>query len=336
MAPRRYKSLDECRELIRDYCAELEEGSRVEGSNTRYQQDLRWFDGWLDEQDIESPVDVTPSDGRPLQSALKDQFSGTTGRYRWDRIFAFYEWMKAMRIMDENPLTYHDSKKKDRGLDKDTQQSEEMGDNERYAVNEEEIRLMEENVGDPTLRNTLLIRLMWQTGMRRGEVSELKVSDIDRENRVITISSDVSKSNESRQVAYQRSLDGLLSSWLDKGRRKQWVPTSAEDMDYLFVSTHGNQLAAESINEVVRKAAINAGINRKLDYEPANGGARWKITSHSIRHGFGTHMVHEVDDVTIYEVSRMMGHSSVQITEDTYVDKQADDVIDVHQKHGPS
>jgi integrase/recombinase XerD len=340
MPPRRYKNLEDCRDLIVEYCNELSDSTsddddnmRNSASTQRYLQDLRWFDSWLDGEEIESPVDVETRNGAKLMRSLNDEFSGTTGRYRWDRIFAFYDWMVAIDMIPSNPLTYHDNKKSSRGLSKDTQQSQEMGDGERYALSESEIRQMEENVGNPTLRNTLLIRLMWQTGMRRSEVSELELNDIVREEREITISSDVSKNDEERIVGYQRSLDGLLSSWIDKGRRDQWV-SGDEDMPFLFVSTHGNQLAPESINEVVRKSAISAGINRKLDYTPANGGSRWKITAHSIRHGFGSHMVHNTD-ATLFEVSQMMGHSSVSVTESTYIEHEPDAGLDSHKKFGP-
>ena len=338
--PRRYKPLDECRELIQDYCQELQDGTsddddnmRDSASTRRYEQDLRWFDGWLDEQDIDSPLEVETRDGGKIMSSLVDQFNGTTGRYRWDQIFAFYEWLVVMDFISKNPLEYHDQKKKNRGLSKQSQQSQEMGDNEKYAVSQEEVRMMEENVGNPKNRNVLLIRLMYQTGMRRSEISELTVDDIDRNNREIKISSNVAKNDKMRVVAFQRSLDVLLSDWLDSGHREQWL--GGQEMDYLFISTHGNQLAPESINEVVRKAAINAGINRELDYEPANGGSRWKITSHSLRHGFGHHMVHETD-ASLYEVSKIMGHSSVKITEETYLDHEPDAGLDIHHMYGPS
>lgn len=338
--PRRYKELSECRDLIQDYCQELQDGTsdddvnmRDSASTRRYLQDLRWFDGWLDDHGIDSPVEVKTRDGGKIMSSLVEQFNGTTGRYRWDQIFAFYQWMVVMDIVEKNPLEYHNRKKKNRGLSKHSQQSQEMGDDENYAVSQEEVRLMEKHVGKPKNRNRLLIRLMYQTGMRRSEVSELTLDDIDRDKREITISSEVSKNDKMRVVAYQRSLDVLLSDWLDNGHRDQWL--AGQEMNYLFISTHGNQLAPESINEVVRKAAINADINRKLDYNPANGGSRWKITSHSLRHGFGHFMVHNTDS-SLYEVSKIMGHSSVQITESTYLDHEPDAGVEVHHKYGPS
>jgi len=109
MAPRRYKSLDECRDLIREYCDELSDSTsdddsdmRDSASTQRYLQDLRWYDGWLDEQDIESPADVETRDGAKLMRSLSDEFSGTTGRYRWDRIFAFYDWLVAIDVIASN------------------------------------------------------------------------------------------------------------------------------------------------------------------------------------------------------------------------------------------
>ncbi|MFC4249623.1 tyrosine-type recombinase/integrase [Natribaculum luteum] len=191
-----------------------------------------------------------------------------------------------------------------------------MEDGEGYAVDQSEVRLMEEAVKRHKNRDKLVIRILWQTGMRRGELAELTLDDIDRPRREITIREEISKSDYTRVVAYHPSLDGLLRQWIDGGDRDA---LNRKNRDELLVGERGGKVRGERINEIVRDAAIDAGINRKLGYTDANGGTRWKITAHSLRHGYGTHMANKTD-MGIWELSKQMGHASVDTTERIYVE----------------
>jgi len=337
--PSKYKDFDECRPEIKQYGRHLDAGTddndsekRSSGSTRRYKQDLKWFDYYLDEKNIDCVSDVTSSNALDIGYTLSEDFNGTTGRYRWDVIHSFYDWAVKKQLLDSNPLEqWNEDKKEDFGLTKSTQQLNELGDGEKYALSQDEIRLMEENVGNPRIRNQLLIRLIWQTGVRRGEASELCLDMIDREAREINLPKSITKNGKRRVVAYQPNTDGLLRQWIDEGYRDECIGQSGDNEDddgYLFIGIRGEQLSAEAINEVVKKAADNAGINRRL-YADANAPVdedgnkeknRWKITSHNIRHGLGTHLVNETD-MDVYSVSKYLGHSSVDITESIYVEE---------------
>lgn len=351
--PPRYKSVEECRHWIREYIDELETGTddndgelRSSSSTQRYKQDLRWYDHWLDEHDVTEVVDVTPAQANRVGRTLSSDFNGTTGRYRWDRIHSLHDWLVDMGIVDQNPFArWNDRKDEMWGLTKSTQQEKELDDGEKYAVSQEDIRLMEENVGRNRVRDQLAIRMMWQTGMRRGEMSQLTTPMLDREAREITLPGTITKNGNKRIVAYQPSLDGLLSEWLDYGYRDEML--AGRDHDYLFVGERGARLSADRINEIVYEAADRAGINRKM-YADANAATdengepipnRWKISAHNVRHGYGTYMIHEApnedEEARLWEVSKQMGHSSVEITEERYVEDNPRAGIDYVHSHGP-
>lgn len=333
--PPRYKKIKECRPLCEKYAKHVERTADDddpklpdEDSAERYTRDIRWFDHWLDEQGFECPTDVDTAAAAVLGGELADEFSGTTGLYRWDRIYAFYEWLVRREHAEKNPLEkWNAVKDSEFGLTKTTAQSKHIENDETYAISEEEIRMMEEKVGRPRVRNQCIIRMMWQTGMRRGEVSGLLRPDLNRDEREITIRAENAKNDEERVVPYQKSLDGLLSTWIDRGQRDNF---NDDNLDWLFLGERGAQLSGEAINDVVRKAAINAGINRRI-YADGNQGDdddednRWLITSHNIRHGFGTFVVEQAidrgEDPRIWELSKQMGHSSVDITEEIYIDR---------------
>ena len=352
---RRYRDIEDCRSKIEKYGDHLDSGtgdgdSRKEGSTRRYKQDVRWFDEWMDEQDIDSITDVSSEDAAQLGYSLSKEFNGTTGRYRWDRIHTFFKWAKRMEFIESNPLEkWNDSKDEDFGLTKSTQQEHELEDEEEYAVSQEDVRVMEENVGSPRLRNQMLIRLLWQTGVRRQEASLLDLGMIDFNEREIEMPGRITKNDKNRVVAYQPNLDGLLRKWLSDG---YWSECRGENLDELdedekdeqplLVGERGARLSPEAINEAVRKSADNAGINRRL-YADANAPTdengdrkknRWLITAHNIRHGIGSYLVHETD-MGIYEVSKYLGHESVDTTEEIYVEEDPRAGTDDAKRYGP-
>ncbi|WP_248517925.1 tyrosine-type recombinase/integrase [Salinarchaeum laminariae] len=245
-----------------------------------------------------------------------------------------------MDMIDSNPLDkWHSDKKEEFGLTRSTEQSRKLND-QRYATDEDEVRLMEENVGRHLIRDQLIIRCLWQMGMRRGELAGIELRDIEREDREVTIREQVAKNDEMRVLAYQPSLDGLMKKWLDEGRREE-MAAGAEHGRFL-VGERGAPLSGDRINDVVKEAARRAGINELLyadanateDEEGTKEKNRWKISAHAIRHGFGTYLVHETD-AGLWEVSQAMGHHSVKVTEGIYVDDDPRAGIDHVHMYGP-
>lgn len=286
-------------------------------------------------------MDVTSPQANEVGRTLSREFNGTSGLYRWNRIYAFHDWLRRMEHSDSNPFEKWDEDKTEEfGLTKSTELSKRLQESEQYATTQAEIRQMEENVGQYRVRDQLIIRLLWQTGIRRGEASGLEVDDVDRDEREITIRPNVAKNGNERIVAYQQTLDGLLKEWLDYGFRDEMSATA--DHGRLFVGERGAPLSGKRINEIVIDAADNAGINRKV-YADANAPVdedgnkipnRWKISAHNVRHGFGTYMVNNTD-AGLWEVSQAMGHSSVEITQRIYVDDDPRAGIDHLHKFGP-
>lgn len=342
--PEAYRDIDDCREPIQQYAQHLWMGTddddpnlRDSTSTKRYLQDIRWFDMWLDEQEIEGVWEMEKPDAKRLIKHLRDEFSGPVPRYRWDRLMAMYDTLVAEAPRDEerfNPLDALDGKKKQFGLTKTPEQSKHLDEGENYAVSQSEVRKMEEAVEENPIRNQLLIRLMWQTGLRRGEVAGLELRDIDRESREITVRAEHAKNGKRRVVPYQSTLDGTLNKWLNIYRREA-LSGRPDAVPNLFVGERGAPLSGDAINDVIVKSACNAGINRELDYTDANGSKRWLITAHNLRHGYGNYMVHETD-AGLWEISKLMGHASVSVTEDRYIEHDKRAGVKHGHKYGPS
>ncbi|MDX5987794.1 MULTISPECIES: tyrosine-type recombinase/integrase [Haloferax] len=253
-----------------------------------------------------------------------------------------YDYFVSLDLVDSNPLDrWNDRKTEKWGMTKTTEQSKRLEDGERYAVDQADVREMEQHVGRNRVRDQLLIRLLWHTGMRRGEASEVSLEMLNRDAREIELPGSITKNSRERVVAWQPNLDGLMQKWLDGGYRDDYL--GGEDHNHLFVGERGAPLSPEAINDIVIRAADNAGINRRLYAdanapEPEDGGAkeanRWLISSHNIRHGLGSYLVHETD-AGLYEVSRYLGHRSVDVTESIYVEYNPRAGTDAAHDFGP-
>lgn len=332
-----YPSIEDCRREIKHFKRHLQSGTddndeskRTQKSTNKYIRDIRWLDHWMSENDIEEITDIGRIESRNIGYVLSEEFNGSTGFYRYITIRRMFSWFKRSELVEENPFEIWNPKE-DFGLSKKSEQSKHLDDDEDYFVSNEEIEIMMQNPGRHKIRNRLIIQLLWQSGMRRGELSRLELSDINRDEREIVIRKSISKNNLERTVAYQRSLDGYMGQWLDGGLRNEMM--SGRDHDLLLCGERGGRLRGDAINDVIKKSAERGGINRVLDYESKNGD-RWKITSHNIRHGTATYMIHE-ENADVWAVSKVLGHSSVEFTEKTYVGHNSRAGLDEMKKHGP-
>jgi len=341
-----YRDIDDCRPLIDEYGDQLDSAtddkdseSRNSSSTRRYKQDIRWFDEWLDEQEIDDVRQISRREANQLALTLNSEFNGGTGLQRWNIINRLYNWMQALGEIDENPLAaIDDVKAEEHGLNKTTEQDRQLEDDEFYAPSPEEIRLYEEHAGTQhRTRNQLIIRFLYQTMVRPGEAAQLTVDDIDRENREVEIRDEVAKNESGRIVAYQPSLDGLLEKYLETIRPDRVV---GKDHGRVFVGERGGKMSYNAISEVVKKAACRAdeeyperNLQREL-YETADGQPRMKVAGHSPRHAGATYAANHTE-MGIYELSRALGHSSVETTERKYVEDKKTAPTEHMHKYGP-
>lgn len=139
-----------------------------------------------------------------------------------------------------------------------------------------------------TLRNIVVLELLFSTGMRVSEVSNLKISDIDFGDNTIRI---FGKGSKERIMCISRDLSKTISDYLTLRSRKT---------DYLLVNRLGNRLSEQSIRYMVN------------DYANAIG-APLHITPHMFRHTFATELHNE--DVDIRYIQQFLGHSSIATTQ---------------------
>lgn len=141
--------------------------------------------------------------------------------------------------------------------------------------------------GCDNLKHKAILVLMYATGMRIGEIINLKLCDIDRSRMVIYIKQ--GKGNKDRTAPMHNDLLKLL----EKYYREHFPKT------YLFNGQTKEQYTAKSIQTWIKELGKKVGI--KKDIYP-----------HLIRHSFGTNMVEQGVDMSI--IQKMLGHANIKTT----------------------
>ncbi|MCQ0112612.1 site-specific tyrosine recombinase/integron integrase [Zhouia amylolytica] len=138
------------------------------------------------------------------------------------------------------------------------------------------------------LKHRCIVELLYSAGLRRSELINLKINNIDSKRMLIKIEG--AKGNKDRYT--------LLSEQTLKDLRlyyKQWLPKI-----YLFEGQHGGKYSGNSIGNLIRNAAVKAQINKR-------------VTAHTLRHSFATHLLENGTDLRYIQL--LLGHSSTKTTE---------------------
>ena len=153
----------------------------------------------------------------------------------------------------------------------------------------EEIKQMMKAIKEDWLKDAISFTLL--TGLRRGEMVNLRWEDVNLDSRLIYIESHATfRTKAGKRRAIPLNDDAM------KVLRNRYPGRECE-----YVFTHrGNQLHGEWVSEKFRYYVRKSGLNKKLHF-------------HSLRHTFATWLVKA--GVSIYEVQKLLGHSNVTITQ---------------------
>ncbi len=163
-------------------------------------------------------------------------------------------------------------------------------------------------------RDYMMVLLMLDTGMRLGECSTLLVSDLELSRKRINLRSEETKGRAERTVFFSPKTEKALRRWLQY--KDRYV-----ESDYLFpVKEHGGSIGVGNFESNFRKYIERAGLNP--DYTP-----------HCLRNNFAKRCL--MNGMDIYTLSKLLGHSSVTVTEQAYLDINDDDMSKRYQHYSP-
>lgn len=141
-------------------------------------------------------------------------------------------------------------------------------------------------------RNLLILEMLYATGIRVGELVNIKLNDIDFYNKSIKI---LGKGRKERIVFYGSFCEDILDLYLNNGRRDLLKGNN----DYLFLNKNGTKLSSRYIGKMIDNSIRKC----EVDYH---------ISPHTLRHTFATDMLNAGAD--LMSVKELLGHSSINTT----------------------
>jgi integrase/recombinase XerD len=164
------------------------------------------------------------------------------------------------------------------------------------------------------LRDKAMFELMYATGLRVSEVSQIKLSEVNQEAGFLRT---VGKGNKERIVPVGKGAIEWLHRYIAESRPflGKTTPTRGE----IFLSTRGAPLSRKTIWHLIKKYARAAGITKN-------------ITPHTLRHSFATHLLENGGDLRV--IQEMLGHADISTTQIyTHVDQRR--LKDTHYRYHP-
>jgi len=264
-----------------------------------YSKDLYEFYSFIDEADLRS---VTKNNIREYLIVLFDNKNkASTVSRKISSLKSFYKYMKMKNYISFNPTVSIKYPKKDKLLPN------------YVPYNELESILEVSESGDFGERNSLIIELMYSTGVRVSELVGIKMSDIDFDSKRIRI---LGKGSYERFVFYGEVADVKLNKYINNLRCKL---LDGKSNDFLFLNKNGDNITtrgiAKIIDNIIRETSIKS-----------------KVSPHTLRHTFATHLLDNGCDLR--SVQEMLGHKNINSTM-VYTHVSSERLKDVYFKSHP-
>lgn len=295
-----------------------------------YEQALRLFERWVNEvEGVEFPEDVKEQTIRryicDLQERGKYSFYAdkekektnfperrrdfrrpisvvTINSYIRD-LRAFFNWFYYDRDERDNPM------RRIRQLEMDRTPREYLEDIEVHKL----FNGFDKSYF-PEHRDYIITLLILDSGMRLGECLLTKVSQVDINERTIEIPGEIAKGRKGRCVFFSIKTARAIQRWLQFKDRYT-------ETDYLFpVKATGLPLEVSNFETNFKKYIQRAGIEKR-------------VSPHALRNNFAKRCL--LAGMDIYTLSRILGHSSVTVTEQAYADLTDRDIMRCYQNFSP-
>lgn len=214
---------------------------------------------------------------------------------------SFYNYLLKKQIVNNNYFSLIKNPKKDSGLPK--------------YVKEEDIDKMFNVPNTRTwigIRNLLIVRMLYATGLRVSELVSVKLNDINETERTIRV---LGKGSKERIVVFGNNTKEALDDYLKRGRRE----VDFHNSDYLFLNKDGNRLSTRYVRKIIDDIIFKASIEMH-------------VSPHMLRHTFATGMLNNGADLV--SVKDLLGHESLNTTS-IYTHVSDDKIREIYNKAHP-
>lgn len=274
-----------------------------------YSRDLRKFFSFLKEAgpnekypDVEviSIEDIRGFIGRLFRGKQK---RSTIGR-NLASIKSFFKYLVKKDILEKNPADLVSSPKIENRLP-------------TTITVDEAFSLVEAPKSDKPLekRNRAILEVFYSTGIRVSELVGLDLDSVDFDTGVIKV---LGKGGKERISLLGSKAMAALNDYLTNGRERLINKDTCSERA-LFLNARGARLTPRSIERIVDRYVKIAGVNKK-------------ISPHSLRHSFATHMLDSGADLR--SIQEFLGHASLSTTQ-KYTHVSVDKLMEVYDRAHP-
>src|ERR1700739_3701153 len=206
-------------------------------------------------------------------------------------IRAFYKYLLMEDVIQQNPAELLELPKLPKKLP------------EVLSVEEIDMIIKELDMSKPEgQRNKAMLETLYCCGLRVSELVSLKISDVSFDEGYVKV---IGKGNKQRIVPLGESTAKFIRIYMNEVRCHVAIKKTAEDI--LFLNKSGNKMSRVMVFLIIQKLKEKAGLHKK-------------ISPHTFRHSFATHLVEGGADLRA--VQEMLGHSSITTTEIyTHIDR---------------
>ncbi len=162
-------------------------------------------------------------------------------------------------------------------------------------------------------RDRAMLELLYATGLRVSELINLRQSQVNFNQGVLRI---VGKGDRERLIPLGDESQRWLKEFINGPRMEILLERQT---DYLFPTRRGNRMTRQAFWHIIKRYADKAGVRKKL-------------SPHSLRHAFATHLLNRGADLRV--VQMLLGHSDLSTTQ-IYTHVARERLKDLHAEHHP-
>ncbi len=262
------------------------ERSLSENTIDAYSNDIAKLQEWaLSDKNIHTPLGIKYADLREFINTISELGLSANSQARIvSGIKTFYKYLILENYIKDDPSELLETPKSGRKLP------------EVLSISEIDLLIAQIDLSkDEGHRNLAIIETLYSCGLRVSELTELKISDLFFNEGFIQV---IGKGDKQRLVPIGKKAIKYINLYMKGSRLNLDIKKGYED--HVFLNRRGRSLSRVMIFTILRQLCESAGINKK-------------ISPHTFRHSFATHLVEGGADLRA--VQEMLGHRSITTTE---------------------
>lgn len=272
---------------------------------TAYEYDLTSFSEFLlEEYEQEALEEVHyPQIRQWIVSLVDNGISNRSVNRKISSLKAYYRFLQKTKQLEVSPLAKHKALKTPKKLQIPFSETEVERALDSIEANDFE-----------SCRNKLILELFYSTGIRRMELIEIKVGNIDVERQLLKV---LGKRNKERFIPL---LDGVLETLKNYlMEREKLLREKSRECEYLFLTAKGVKVYEGLVYSIINN--YFRSVSDKVKKSP-----------HILRHSFATHLLNQGADLNA--VKELLGHSSLASTQ-VYTHNSIAELSAVYRKSHP-